>query len=78
VNLSYRDNERASRLHRKRPGLYRVGVTPLVIRQDDDGSWGIYGDTIEGLARIPGAWSFRTLARARVRAFEYARRQGWA
>jgi hypothetical protein len=72
-----------TRLHRDAhlPGVYRVGASPLTIRRFIEGknvSWDIYGDTLEGLCRIPGKWSFPKLAEARERAFEYARQRGWA
>lgn len=79
--LNREDRDRALRLHRERPGVYRVGASPLTIRRYRGGrrpKWDIYGDTLEGLARIPGRWSFDSLSDARRRAFEFASERGWA
>jgi hypothetical protein len=78
--MARRDREIATRLHRTRPGVYRVGASPLTIhRYAEDGrvSWDIYGDTLEGRARIPGKWAFPRLSEARARAFEFLREQGY-
>ena len=81
MTLSHSDAERASRLHREAPGVYRVGASPLTIHRYSEGgkpSWDIYCDELHGLARVPGKWSFPKLGQARERAFEVARERGWA
>lgn len=72
------DREYESRLHSVGPGRYHVGASPFFIQRHPEGDWGVYTVELHGDARIRGAWCFKRLRDARVRAFTYAKEQGYS